>query len=472
MTTHSDEEQSQAPGEGEPDDWRGLRLASPPDPAALHWERVALRKLAERPFPGRIRGYLRLLGPGYLQSAMTLGGGTVSSALFAGAVFGYQLLWVAPLAMALGILMLSAVAWQTLSTGLRPWPAMRRHAGPFFAWSWAIGALLSSIIWQFAQYALASAVLVDLADLVGWPGASSFGMGLVVLVWAVLVSGLYGRSTAAVRRYERFLQLMVWGIVACFGWVVFETGISDWGALARGFFAFEVPDTRAGVAGTTLILSGLSAAVGVNMVFLYPYTLLAKGWGREHRELAGVDLIVGTFVPYAIAVSLVVIATANTLHLDPSYEGVRLSPVEAAGVLAGSIGPTAGRLVFGLGVLGMALSSITLQMLTCGFVGVELFGLTVGSCAHRLATWLPVPGVLGSVYWSEIAVWVAVPTNIVCGLFLPASYLGFCLLQRNVDYLGEDRPRGGLGHLWLIAMFGVTGFLSAFLIGYVWDALA
>lgn len=455
----------------ENDDWRGLRLASPPDPATLHWERVALRRLADRPLRERLRGYLRLLGPGYLQSAMTLGGGTVSSALFAGAVFGYQLLWVAPLGMALGIVMLSAVAWQTLSTGLRPWPAMRRHAGPFFAWAWAIGALLSSVIWQFAQYALASAVLVDLADLAGWSDAPAFAMGLGVLVWAVLVSALYGRSTAAVKRYERVLQAMVWGIVACFGWVVLQTGISDWGALARGFLAFEVPDTRAGVAGTTLVLSGLSAAVGVNMVFLYPYTLLARGWGRAHRELAGVDLVVGTFVPYAIAVSLVVIATANTLHLDPSYEGMRLSPVEAAGVLAQSIGPTAGRLVFGLGVLGMALSSITLQMLTCGFVAVELFDVTVGSRAHRLATWLPVPGVLGAAYWSEIAVWVAVPTNIVCGLFLPAAYLGFCLLQRSADYLGDDRPTAAAGRLWLAAMFGVTGFLSAFLIGYVWNAL-
>jgi hypothetical protein len=119
----------------------------------------------------------------------------------------------------------------------------------------------------------------------------------------------------------------------------------------------------------------------------------------------------------------------------------------------------------------MALSSITLQMLTCGFVAVELFDVTVGSRAHRLATWLPVPGVLGCVYWSDIAVWVAVPTNIICGLFLPASYLGFCLLQRSNDYLGEDRPSGLRGGVWLTAMFGVTGFLTGFLIWYVWGAL-
>ena len=447
--------------------WEGLRLAAPPDPQALERERSELRAIASRPLPTRLRAYLRMLGPGYLQSAMTLGGGTASSALFAGAVFGYALLWVAPFGMAMGIVMLAAVSWQTLSTGRRPWPAMREHAGPFFAWAWAIGALVSSIVWQFPQYALASAVLVDLADLAGVADASPVVAGLAVLGWAVGVSGLYGRSPRWVRVYEGVLQAMVWGIVVCFAWVVAKTGVDDWGALVRGFLAFEIPATRDGIAGATLVLSGLSAAVGVNMVFLYPYTLLARGWGREHRELAGVDLALGMFVPYGIAVSLVVVATANTLHGDPSFEGVRLSPVEAARVLAEGIGAGAGRLVFGLGVLGMALSSITLQMLTCGFVGVELFGLTVGTWQHRLATWLPVPGVLGCVYWSDIAVWVAVPTNIVCGLFLPAAYAGFCVLQRNRVYLGADRPQGALGNLWWLAMLGTTAFLVVFLVWYL-----
>jgi Mn2+/Fe2+ NRAMP family transporter len=452
-------------------DWQGLRMASPPDPAALARERAVLAELAAQPLPSRVRGYLRLLGPGYLQSAMTLGGGTATSALFAGAIFGYQLLWVAPVAMLLGLCMLAAISWQTLSTGQRPFPAMREHAGAPLAWAWAIGALLSSIIWHFSHYALASALLVDLGDLAGVPGIPPLAAGGVVLVGSVVVSGLYGRSDRWVRAYERLLRTIVWGVVLCFGWVVFRTGVSDWGELASGLLSFDVPATRNGIAGATLVLSGLSAAVGVNMVFLYPYTLLARGWGREHRELSLVDLLLGTFVPYTLAVSLIVIATANTLHLDPAYDGTRLSPVEAAGVLAQGIGPLAGRLVFGLGVLGMVLSSITLHMLTCGFVGVELLGLTVGSWQHRLATWMPVPGILGCVYWSDIAVWVSIPTNIVCGLFLPATYLGFCLLQRSRAYLGDDRPAGVFGSVWLAAMVGVTGFLLVFLGWYVADML-
>ena len=129
--------------DGGSEDWQGLRMATPPDPAALDAERALLARVSGEPLGTRLRAYFRLLGPGYLQSAMTLGGGTASSALFAGAIFGYELLWVAPFSMLLGLCMLAAVSWQTLSTGMRPWPAMREYAGAPFAWAWAIGALLS-----------------------------------------------------------------------------------------------------------------------------------------------------------------------------------------------------------------------------------------------------------------------------------------------------------------------------------------
>ena len=88
---------------------------------------------------GRALGYLRLMGPGYMQSAMTLGGGSAFAAIFSGAAFGYDLLWVAPLAMLLGIIMLSGVAWITLSTGKDPYDLLRDHVHPIFAWAFAWG---------------------------------------------------------------------------------------------------------------------------------------------------------------------------------------------------------------------------------------------------------------------------------------------------------------------------------------------
>ena len=58
-----------------------------------------------------------------------------------------------------------------------------------------------------------------------------------------------------------------------------------------------------------------------------------------------------------------IIAAANTIHLDPTYTGQRLQPVEAAQVLASVIGPTLGRLVAAVlehvaGLVRLRLSSI------------------------------------------------------------------------------------------------------------------
>lgn len=456
---------------------RGLRMANPPDPAKLAQERAHLTELEKVGPLKRARGYLRLIGPGYMQSAMTLGGGTASASLFAGAIFGYQLLWVAPFAMLLGVIMLSAVAHQTLSTGLRPFQAMAHFAGRPFAIGWAVGAVLSSIIWQFPQYTLASAALVDMGEVASsefglsfLSGLPAMGVALGVLAIAVGLSFLYGRSARLIRWYERILKYMVWSIVLCFGLVVWRTGISDWGGLFRGFVP-NLPEEKNGIAATTIILSGLSAAVGINMLFLYPYSLLARGWEREHRRMARWDLGLGMLLPYSLATSLMVIATANTLHLDPSFENVtRIQPVDAAQSLATTIGPTLGRIVFNFGILGMALSSITLQMLTAGFVCMELFGWEVGSWRYRLATLLPAPGVLGPLFWGKIAVWVAIPTNIACGLMLPIAYFGFIRLQKSKPYLGADRPSmrpGSPGWFWWLAMVATTVFLSGFLLWYV-----
>ena len=105
-------------------DFDGLPSSKPIDVQELAAEEKWLDEQASRPAYKRAFAFLRKGGPGYLQSALTLGGGTAATMLFAGAAFGYGLLWVAPVSMVLGIIMMSAIAHQTLSTGLRPYAAM------------------------------------------------------------------------------------------------------------------------------------------------------------------------------------------------------------------------------------------------------------------------------------------------------------------------------------------------------------
>ena len=349
--------------------------------------------------------------------------------------------------MLIGVLMMSAVAHQTLSTGLRPFEAMRRFAGAPFAWLWALGALIASIIWHFPQYSLAAAGLADLGDVVtGDDGRFRASQTTwFILVIAVSMSLLYGKSPRATRIYERTLKWLVWVIVLCFATVVIQNFSKiEWGEAFKGLVSFRIPGERQAsdgstIGGTTLVISGLAAAVGINMLFLYPYSLLARGWGRAHRRLARFDLWVGMLLPYAFATGLMILAMTVTLHASDYAVGKKLSPVLAAQALSDLGNADFGRVVLDLGFVGMGLSSITLHMICAGFVCCELFGWRYGSRAHRLASLIPIPGVLGPILWNDIAVWLAVPTNIICMSFLPAAYVGFIILQRSQG-LPRTRP--------------------------------
>ncbi len=416
------------------------------------------------PAPKRILAYLRRGGPGYLQSAMTLGGGTAISSIYAGRMFGYELLWVAPVGMIIGVLMLAVLGGLTIGDSRRPFVAMGQGAGKGFAIMWAVGALVASIIWHFPQYALAGAAINDAGQVAGaeipaWAGA------IPVLGVALLMSQLYGRSPRLVRAYENIVKVLVIGVIACFGLVVASTaGETDWGAVAAGFIP-SFPEARGGVDSAVLVASGLAAAVGINMVFLYPYSLTARGWGEAHRGFARFDLFAGMLIPFTVATSLVVIATANTIPWMEGDAVQKMKPVEAARALGEVLGPTAGRLVFDVGLVGMALSTIALHMVCSGLALAELTGKGPDSRAYRLGLLLPVPGVLGPVLWDNL-LWLVVPTNIICGLFLPLTYLGLILWARRTP-AGPSRPRT----ITVVVMALFTAFLTYSFGDYVWSKL-
>ncbi|MBM4032052.1 MAG: divalent metal cation transporter [Planctomycetes bacterium] len=440
---------------------RGLPMVAKWDPEALAREKAMLAELAAKPFLARMRGYLGKSGPGWLQSALTLGAGSATSSLFAGALLGYSLLWVQPLGMVLGVLMFAVISHQTLSTGMRPFEAMSRFVHPSVAWAWAFASLLATLIWHVPQYSVGSSVFADMAsaatgaeDLPRWP------FGAAMLAICICVTWLYGSSSRGIRRYEFALKLMVWVIIVAFVLVIAKTGIR-WGELWRGLFTFPVPTDPQGIA---VMVGGLSACVGINMTFLYPYTLLARGWGREHRGLAKFDLATGMFLPFVVATGLLVIAAANTLQ-DTLYPLTRMDvkPVVAAGTLEVFAGKTLGRVMFDLGILSMTLSSITLHMVVAAFIVCEALKVEPTGWRYRLASLIPVPGFFGAVFWGEVPLWLGVATSAICAILLPIAYVGFAVLHNRGRYLGADKPRGLRACLWNLAM-------AAAIIVVAWNA--
>ena len=135
--------------------------------------------------------------------------------------------------------------------------------------------------------------------------------------------------------------------------------------------------------------------------------MLRRGWQAEHGSLARYDIVIGLVVPYLIVTALVSIAAAAALHGGDLDYQTRISPAQAGAMfVAAGIGDVVGRLVFPLGVLGMAVGSLVMHMLTCGAAAMEMFNLREGSAAYRWACLLPTPAVLGVFLWTSMGPYV------------------------------------------------------------------
>lgn len=391
----------------------------------------------------RWREYWKLTGPGWLQSAITLGAGSAGSTILAGAAFGYKLLWVNPLAMFLGVIVFAAIGRQTLLTHARPYEVFWKRLHPALALFWGLAVFVSSVVWQFPQYSLGTEVLRDILSVAGLR-VPRLPIVLLLVAASTAVCWSYGRGRQrGLRAFERTLKYLLFFMVGAFFLVVVKTGI-DFRALLGGLFRFHIPAEKEGIA---LVLGLLGAAVGVNMTFLYPYTLLARGWGREHLGLKNFDLGASMFLPFVLATSFVTIACANTLYA----RGIRVrGAVDAAHALEPLIGLTFARVVFSLGVLSMCFTTMVLEMLICGLVLSEMLGFELHGKAYRVSTMLANVGALGA--FAALPFWVPVAASSLNLVMIPAAYLGFFLLNNSRGYLGKDVVGGIKGALWNVLL--------------------
>ncbi|MCP4710780.1 MAG: divalent metal cation transporter, partial [Planctomycetes bacterium] len=329
----------------------------------------------------------------------------------------------------------------------------------------------------------------------------------------------YDKGSKGVKIFETLLKIMVAIIVISFFGVVVKMSFSEeplqWGKVLAGF----IPDFKllSAPADTfypfisavdtkfqdfwrgmivaqqrDVMITAAATAVGINMTFLLPYSMLKRGWDKNFRGLAIFDLSTGMFIPFVLATGCVVIASASQFHtqaaagflgetdatgalIEPAgnligeynkLAGARLQyeigdtafggltdELKKQGVkalpeadkrmcamlikrdafnLADSLAPLTGskfsQYVFGVGVVGMAISSVIILMLINGFVVCEIFNLPMQGWPYRIGCLMPGIGILGPFFWTKAAFWLAVPTSVFGMVLLPIAYFTFFLL--------------------------------------------
>jgi Mn2+/Fe2+ NRAMP family transporter len=300
-----------------------------------------------------LKTFIRLSGPGWLQSGITVGGVSFASSMYLGVLSGFTFLWLQPLAMMWGIVMLAAIAYVTLSSGERPLKAINRHVSPVLGWSWLLASMAANLVWSMPQFSLGSrAIQQNLLPGVFGGGEGSVFQGDTARVAAVLlflgaclaVSVFYSLGGRGVRIFEKIIRAIVSMIVLCFLAVVVKLsleGAMDWGSAAKGLvpklqmlfkpteglvpYLQAVAETGRGYWENLIttqqrgvIISAIAATVGINMTFMFPYSMMRRGWDRDFRGLAIFDLSTGLFIPFVLATGFVVMAAASQFHTKPA----------------------------------------------------------------------------------------------------------------------------------------------------------
>ncbi len=492
--------------------------------------------------------FVKLSGPGWLQSGITLGGVSFSSSLYLGIFAGFSFMWLQPVAMILGIIMLCAIAYVTLSTGQRPLRAINEHVNPMLGWSWLFASMAANLVWSMPQFTLGTRAIQQnlLPNLVG-PQVIPDPWGKILVVSCLLgicitLTMFYGAGGRGVKIFEIIIKVIVSMIVLSFFGVVIKLsieGVLPWGQILRGliprlrllsepadsikpFIEAVAPQFR--LFWTKLIVSqerdvmigAAAAAVGINMTFLLPYSMLRKGWDKDFRGLAIFDLSTGLFIPFILATGFVVIASASRFHtvaapgfvpdepggtvtVEPAQNLVvpynnllaqrlkseigeqdfaQLSEVQkkqrieslpyadkkmAAMIvkrdnfnLAAALAPLTGnflaQFVFGLGVVGMTISAATVLMAINGLCLCELLNRPPKGWTQRIGALMVSVGALGAISWKKPAPWLAMPTSVFCIILLPIAYFAFLLLINQKSVLGDNMLRGGRRAVWNILM--------------------
>jgi len=520
--------------------------------ASTQSEREYLRQAEASGLISRLGAYTRLSGPGWLQSAITLGGGSLASSLFLGVLAGYSLLWLQPMAIILGVIMLSAISHVTLSTGQSPFASINNEINPVLGWGWAIATIMANVVWCLPQFSLGTAAVTqNLIPELDHTGGKVLICAFLLIV-AFLIVRAYDKGSTGVKIFDWVLKIMVGVVVISFFGVVIKlttSGEANWQEISAGFipnfslltspaesylpFLEKTGEFRSfwenKIVGLQqdVMISAAATAVGINMTFFMPFVLLRRKWGREHRGLAKFDLWTALLIPYIVATSCVVIAAGTRFNGKPesAYDNEgqihanlqkgyldlatsraqlewepneynALAPVQQEAILQAL--PEADRqlaamlvkrdafnlaesleslfeskafshYVFGIGVLGMALSTIIILMTINGHAVCEVLGKPHSGTTFLGGALIAGLGVLGPFFWQDAAFWLAVPTSILGFTLIPVAYLSFFLLMNNLQVLGRERPEGTARFIWNLFMILALVVMGTAAIYVAWN---
>lgn len=290
--------------------------------------------------------------------------GSVMTAAQSGAVWGYQLLSLQFALIPILFVVQELTVRLGTVTGKGHGVLIREHFGRGWAW-FSVGTLVIACI---------GALVSELSGLAGV--GQLFGLPVQATLAAVCIGLVVMAVTGSYQSVERIA--MAFGAFELVFLVVAWRARPQWPDIAHGMASIPWHDPGYDY----LFAANIGAVLMPWMVFFQQSSVVEKGLGVDDLPAARLDTALGAVATQVIMAAVLVATAAG---LGSAAGGVELTGVpQIAEAFSRTLGPTTGRLLFGLGLAGSALVATIVVTLTVARSVAELMGAK-HSLRHDLA---------------------------------------------------------------------------------------
>jgi Mn2+/Fe2+ NRAMP family transporter len=407
---------------------------------------------APPPVPRTFAEYLRSLGPGLIAVLTWLGAGDVIDAGMAGGNYGYSLMWIIVVALAIRFLFVSLIAKYQLCNQrgegvIEGLYRLNRFYGP---------GLLATCVLMGHIYGAYMAVGV------GETWAKITGVGTTwmwALPWTALALVISFRPTyrALDLVFKVLLALLSISFIGGALWVG-----PDFGGIVKGTFTLSLPPQKGPFQSMELAVATIGAVGGSIMNLAYPTFIQQKGWrGPAYRRVQMYDFIV------AVVVMIVLDLAVWTLGAElVPRTGRHISNLDdLAGLLAEVLG-RGGRILFLLGFFAAVYTSVVGHAVGLGSIGAQAYALWKGQPAtadqsrHPVYRILVVWVLLSPLVWTLPGMPDAVSLTILANTFqvvlIPFLAGGLWWITADRRYIGDAYRNRAWENLVMAVVFALA----------------
>jgi len=258
------------------------------------------------------------------------------------------MLWLQMLAIIIGVIMLSAISYVTLSTGKRPYGAINEYVNPVLGVAWITATILANMIFILPQFSLCFDVLdrnfpvmERLTNMLAAGNTGAEELKTAAYQAKVAVSAVIASLAFAIVCMSftpgwaaKIFDLLLKAIVGATAPKLSEM-VNGLEGVSNSFWKEQLVERQ-----QQIMLSTTATAVGINMTFLLPYSMLARGWDKTFRGLARWDLITGMAIPFIVVTSCIVLASANAFHakIDDEFKSNDTALIQTSRIFNGTKG--------------------------------------------------------------------------------------------------------------------------------------